>query len=247
MKKILTNVLTVLLVCATSTTIGIAQDSRDTDQPQSPSAELSQEWANLNLTSEQQTQIRDIVKQHNEKLMSTWKEFNQVHGEAIQLEATMYAALEDQMNSSQKQKFREHRHSKHQKDKSARSSADANRSGTSNKTTAQSASYDSSNKKTQTSDSEKDADQETAEVFVATMVIMPVEDAVRRSGLDNDQMNKCSATCRKFHNRLSQAWTKIHKLHNELVRIEADKLDALQDVLTEEQIEKLKEQRSSES
>lgn len=59
----------------------------------------------------------------------------------------------------------------------------------------------------------------------------------------SQQKQQCSEACQKYTQQVRNAWQKATKLHNQLVQIEADKIQAIEEILTEDQLDELRDQR----
>lgn len=60
------------------------------------------------------------------------------------------------------------------------------------------------------------------------------------AGLSDDQQRKCDKMCEAFHQEIGSVWRELRNLHMEMVNIESEKISAIQEVLTEEQLQQLK-------
>jgi hypothetical protein len=73
--------------------------------------------ASLTLTSQQQEQIKEIVREYDADLASVWKQFGDRYLETIRTESSLLAAIEDNLTEPQRKQAREQRRktAQHQK------------------------------------------------------------------------------------------------------------------------------------
>jgi len=69
--------------------------------------------ANLKLTADQQDKIKKICKDSESEREATWKAFGIRYREAVAIEASMLAAIEDKLSDAQRKNLREHRQRHH--------------------------------------------------------------------------------------------------------------------------------------
>ncbi|GAA4467899.1 hypothetical protein [Novipirellula rosea] len=241
-----------------------ADDSTQQNKSQSKAAEqwIEQLSSKVDLTSDQKDKIREQLNANGQKVASTWSKFAEANAKAIALEATMYAAIEDGMSDQQKQQFRENRKNKQQTKKSQnkqdsgktakqKKNGQSDNSGRRSDNRQASASSDPSNKEKsgssgQNSTSDRQANQDdSAYVYVTEMIIVPAQELASDVQMDAQQRQQCEQACQQFHSRLHQAYSDIQRYHDQLVQLEAEKMLAVEKVLNEEQLQKLKEERSS--
>ena len=72
-------------------------------------SELPDFLSNLNLTAEQKQKIKDICQQCDGDRETAWEQFEQSCREAIGIEASMLAAIEDHLTDEQRKHVRQHR------------------------------------------------------------------------------------------------------------------------------------------
>lgn len=78
--------------------------------------------------------------------------------------------------------------------------------------------------------------------FVVIAVQSP-EHYAHGSKQNAQQKQQCAEACREYKQELSNIWQELHRLHAELVQIEVDRIQAIEEELTEEQLTQLKEHR----
>ncbi len=81
--------------------------------------------------------------------------------------------------------------------------------------------------------------------YVTEMIIVPAQKLASDVQMNDQQRQQCDQACQQFHNKLRQAYREVQRYHDELVQLEAEKLRAVESVLNEAQLKKLKEDRSS--
>lgn len=84
----------------------------------------------LELSSQQQTDVKEIVRKHDAELVSVWKQFSDRYLETVAMEASMLAAIEDNLNEAQRKHVRDKR------SKAARSGASEKNATSKSKTVA---------------------------------------------------------------------------------------------------------------
>ncbi len=57
------------------------------------------------------------------------------------------------------------------------------------------------------------------------------------------QKHQCSEACKEYSKEIRNTWKEVHKLHGELVQLEAQQYAAIEDILNEDQLEQLKSDR----
>ena len=93
---------------------------------------------------------------------------------------------------------------------------------------------------------EEQADQDDSAYFYVTeMIIVPAQQLASDVQMDEQQRQQCDQACRQFHTKLHQAYSDIQRYHDQLVQLEAEKMLAVEKVLTEDQLQKLKNERGS--
>ncbi len=86
--------------------------------------------------------------------------------------------------------------------------------------------------------------EDPAYVYVTEMIIVPVQQLVSDVNMDDSQRNQCDQACQQFHSKLHKAWSDVSRYHDKLVQLEAKNLQAIEGVLDEGQLQKLKKSRS---
>lgn len=226
----------------------------------------------LDLDSEQEQEIRQAIQQHNRKLQQTWRSFHKAHMQAVNLEAAWTAAVRDTLSESDKQKFDQKRQRHHQKmqretegqhenrqagkdrgqqrtnrrgtdAQQVSSSRDADRQSNSEQSDRQQANRQrSSQQKSDQRHSDSGNQSEESEGFYVVTITSPLI-YTTGSRQSSQQKQQCSKACQKYTQQVRNSWQKATKLHNRLVQLEADKIEAIEEVLTNDQLASLKDQR----
>jgi hypothetical protein len=113
--------------------LGDEQQQRSTQRQgqrqgrQQQQAELPQFLQELDLSDEQETQIRQALQEHNQKLRRTWRQFHTTHAEAVNLEAAWTAAVRDSLSEEDQRRFDQQRMQEQQTSRSSSGRDDAQR------------------------------------------------------------------------------------------------------------------------
>lgn len=288
-----------LACCLAITPAAVAQNQQteqyeqeqyeQSDQKSQPDdSQKGEQWiekldSKVDLSDDQKQQIRSKTREFSQKMESTWEKFHQAHTKAIVLEASMYAAMENEMTSQQRDSFQKNRDRNASANGMDRMADNRNEEASGNQVreTSYRETVDDSYRETvddneseqQTSDRQSgDDDWDTAEVdqerresnwsesdspsksddsrmqssnrdsteaIVSTFIIVPARRAAAQSGLNPEQQMDCNATCQKFEKKLGNAWKNIHRYHREMVKIEAQKINVVTEVLDEQQLQQL--------
>jgi hypothetical protein len=162
----------------------------------------------MQLTSEQQDQIREIVREYDADVDAVWKQFRHGYTQAIQAEALLLCAIEDNLTEAQRKQVRDQRR------KVARhESSQAGTEGPS----------------LQPTDKPESAIEE--ELAIIGVTLTPEQE------LAADKIHGQYVSHLRALNR------DIEGLHTRLVSLEADKLVAIEKVLTKDQLQQLRETR----
>lgn len=261
------------LVLAIGSTVSAQQETRPNERDNQQGMQdgwVEQLSQTVNLSDEQKSEIRQTVQQHNQKIRSAYQQFGQAHLKAIGLEAQLYSAIEDNMDPRQQSQFRQNQerggNSNAMNDRSA--NADDTMSAEEKRTREtqyrddrpaedrDEASESSSNEQAEWTQSDRgrgdesrtpangNTDDDTAEMYVTTMILVPAKHAYTSTGLDEEQRGQCEMACQKFKTKLTQAWSEVQQHHQKLVKLEAAKIQAVEDVLDEEQLQTLRNSQS---
>lgn len=233
-----------------------SQRSDRGDQQQSNQIELPQFLQELDLSSDQESQIKQSLEQHNQKLRETWREFHTKHARVVELEAAWASAVRDSLSKDDQRKFDQKRMqdremTQHSRSDSTSSRADEDRQADrqtdrerqrqdSEQTQAERAAAESSPKKSQNA-------QDRGEFGILLITTVSPEYYAQGTKQSAQQRQQCSQACQEYKQELSSVLQDLHRLHFELVGIEADRIQAIEEQLTEEQLTQLKENRQQPS
>lgn len=233
----------------------------DRQQGDRQQVRIPQMLQELDLESDQEQEIRQTIQKHNRKLQQTWQNFHRAHMKAVNLEAAWTAAVRDTLSDSDKQKFDQERKRHHQKmqresedqadNRQASGKQDQQRSDRRDSRAQQVSSSRERDQQTERQQTERpqkkrqQANQEQAEETQAFYVVTITSPLIYTadSRQSSQQKQQCSEACQKYTQQVRNAWQKATKLHNQLVQIEADKIQAIEEILTEDQLTELRDQR----
>lgn len=248
------------------------QQSGDAQQQQTDqtagSIELPQFLKELDLDNDQKEQIKQALRQHNQKLQQTWKDFHKQHAKAVNLEAAWVAAVRDSLSEEDQRKFDQQRmqqremtrHS--QGDTSQQRGSAAQRRQDAREGRQQEARESAQDRQAERrqrrqerterqqarpgSQEQSERSQSVGEPSEYSFVVITTfspERFLQGTNQSSQQEQQCSEACREYKQALTSAWKDLHRLHYELVQIEADRIQAVEEQLTEDQLNKLRESR----
>lgn len=166
----------------------------------------------LSLTAPQREQIQGIIANYDESLATVWKQFGDRYMQAIAMESQLLAAIEDNLTEPQRQQVRDARRKTAQHEKSmAATSTKVNQAAVKD------------NEENSKPDNAAEAGLEVIEV-----------------SLTDEQEAVADKIQQKYHAQLRSLNRDIQGLHTRLVSLEADKLVAVEKVLTKEQLAELR-------
>ncbi len=185
----------------------------------------------LNLTSQQQEQVKEIVHNYDGSLGMVWKQYSDTYLKTISLETSMMAAIEDSLTESQREQVRQQRRITAQHEKAQ---AGSNPKG--NQTPVKS--NIEPRKPNQTAEKTDDATAKPAQA---------VEDGLAAAGitLTDEQEAAADTVQQKYRSQFRAMNRDIGRLHIRLVSLEADKLAEIEKVLTKEQLIQLRTHRQN--
>lgn len=164
----------------------------------------------LKLTSQQQGQIKDIIRNYDDSLAVVWKQFGVRYMQAITMETSLLAAIEDNLTETQRQQVRAQRHKTAHNEKAIEAT-------------------------------DEQPNQSTTKPKSA------VEDDLAGVGivLSSEQEAAADKVQEKYLSQMRSLKRDIQGLHIRLVSLEADKLVAIEKVLTKEQLATLRAHRQN--
>lgn len=171
----------------------------------------------LNLTAQQQEQVKTIIHNYDGSLGMVWKKFGHRYMQAIEMETSLLAAIEDSMTEPQRQQVRVQRKKMAQHEK------------------VMAATNTKVNQAVETP-GEETTKPATAAAEAATAAGITLTD---------DQEAAADKLHEKYRTQLRSLNRDIQGLHTQLVSLEADKLVEIEKVLTKDQLAQLRTHRQS--
>jgi len=222
--QLIANAFAVLIVLTVSWTY--AKDPIDpVAKPKSAAAEsqartesvaIPDSLANLKLSSKQEEQMKEIMRSYAVSTDSVWKQFEDRYMRTITMEAAMLAAIEDSFTDTQRQKIRDHRRITAQHQKALSGRTDV---------------------AVNTEKANTSSDQ-TADVVKEELSGVGVT-------LTTEQQATAEKVQHQYRLPLRSLNREIHGLHERLLALEADKLVAIENVLTKDQLSQLRTNRQT--
>jgi hypothetical protein len=171
----------------------------------------------LKLSSEQQEKSQEIVGNYDKSTGQVWHEFGTRYMQAIKLESSLLAAIEDNLTEGQRQQVREQRRktARHEKD------------------------IASTNTKTNQA-AVKPKEETTRPTTAAEEGLAVIE-----VSLTDEQEAIADKVQENYRAQLRSLNRDIQGLHTRLVSLEADKLVEIEKVLTKDQLSQLRTSRQS--
>lgn len=171
----------------------------------------------LKLTSQQQDEIKEIVRNYDASISTVWNQFGNRYMQAIAMESSLLAAIEDNLTEAQRQQVRDQRRkmAKHEKAVAATSSKVNQADTAPNESTKKPAN--------------------AAEEGLATIEV----------SLTDEQEAAADKVQEKYRSQLRSLNRDIQGMHSRLVSLEADKLVEIEKVLTKEQLTQLRTSRQN--
>ena len=185
----------------------------------------------LKLSAAQQVQVKEIVHNYDRSIGVVWKQFSDRYMQAICLETSLLAAIEDNLTESQREQVRHQRHITAQHEKAqAVSNTKVNQAPVKPNVEAR--------KAIQTAEKSNDATAKPAQA---------VEEGLAAAGvtLTDEQEAAADKVQDKYRSQLRSLNRDIGRLHIRLVSLEADKLAEIEKVLTKEQLAQLRMHRQN--
>ncbi len=171
----------------------------------------------LKLSAQQQEQIKAIIHNYNGSVSTVWKQFSERYMQAIEMETSLLAAIEDNLTESQRQQLRNQRHKTAQHEKMIAST------------------------NTKVNQAAVTANEETTKPATA------VAEGLATAGvaLTDEQEAAADKIQEKYRAQLRSLNRDIQGLHTQLVSLEADKLVEIEKVLTKDQLAQLRTHRQN--
>ena len=171
----------------------------------------------LNLSAQQQDQVKEIVRNYDGSIVAVWKQFSNRYMQAICMETALMAAIEDNLTEAQRAQVREQRRRTAQHEKAVAATS------------------------TKVNQAEVKKDEDTTKSANAA------EEGIAAAGvsLTDEQEAAADKVQEKYHSQLRSMNRDIQGLHTRLVSLEADKLTEIEKVLTKEQLAQLRMNRQN--
>ncbi len=207
------------------------QDRSEKGQAHSEQVAIPECLQKLNLTSQQQEQVKEIVHNYDGSLGMTWKQYSNVYMKTIGLETALMFAIEDNLTESQRDQVRHQRRTMAQHEKAH---------AVSNTKAIQAPVKENveSRKANPTDDKSNDATAKPAQA---------VEEGLANAGITftDEQEAAADKVQNKYRSQMRSLNRDIGRLHTRLVSLEADKLAEIEKVLTKEQLAQLRTHRQN--
>ena len=174
----------------------------------------------LKLSAAQQVQIKEIVTNYDRSIGVVWKQFSDRYMQAICLETSLLAAIEDNLTESQRQQVRDQRRKTAQHEKLMAATS----------TKVNQAKVEPNEETTKTTKPDNSAEEGIAAAGVS---------------LTDAQEAAADKVQEKYHSQQRSMNRDIQGLHTRLVSLEADKLAEIEKVLTKDQLSQLRASRQN--
>jgi hypothetical protein len=240
---------------------------RGTSGRQSDAIEIPAALKKLDLKDDQKQEIKQILRKKREKLEQTWNDFHAAHMRAVELEATWVAAVRDALDEEKQQQFTQRHEERRQRaaeetqrarpedlddtengessrardDNSERSSAPNDGQRRSNDSQANRGSQ--SGRGPRSDNSTANSESSSPDIVIFGVSLVSPEGSLDQQSTSQSQRQQCSEKCRKYQQALRQSWRDADRAHARMVDIEAEALASIENVLTDDQLEKLRESR----
>lgn len=171
----------------------------------------------LKLSAQQQDQIKEIVHNYDASLGSVWTQYSSRYMQAIKMECSLLAAIEDNLTEAQRQQVRDQRHKTAQHEKLIAAT------------------------NTKVNQAKVTPNEETTKPATAD------EEVLSHIGvsLTDEQEAAADKVQEKYRSQLRSLNRDIQGLHTRLVSLEADKLMEIEKVLTKDQLAQLRTSRQN--
>lgn len=238
---------------------------RETGREAEKMEELPEFLTKLDLTDQQEQQLREVMRTHNQKMENVWAEFHRLHWLTVEFEASLAAAnaLEghnhadhhpgDSGNQAEKRQpnQRENEANRNQQDdqrNAARSTENRPQSNPRHGAARDQNPSTQANRPEAKDRETAESDDEESDINILSMrvAVLDPKGVVREIQLPGNiprHETKCEI-CAAHEKELKTLWGKVHKLHGQLVQIEAERMIAIESKLTEEQLKQLQDEKA---
>src|SRR5262249_9110757 len=174
----------------------------------------------LQLSDEQQQQVRQLVEKYNAEIDRVWKDFTRRYLDTIALESKLLAAVEDTLDDSQRTFIRKHRaRAAHGSRADDEQEQPANRQGR--------------NDEARSDERSAQPGAVVEEVFAVGVTLTPAQERA------------ADAVYASYFERLRNAKREIHELHTRLIALESEKLAEIEQLLNQDQLVQLRKERQA--
>jgi len=187
---------------------------------------LPEEFDKLNLSAQQKDKIEGIIRDYDAKLQSAWEEFGERYQDAISLEATMLAAMEEHLSENQKSRVHEHR------GKAAKGEAQNEDGNSRNANDPSKQPGQAAGAKTGAANANPNQ-QKAANPAEEEIVIIGIS-------LSPEQQTEADKIHRTYFGRLRDIGQDLGRLHARLVALETEKIVKIEKELTKDQLAQLR-------
>ena len=196
------------------------RDQVNQNQAQAEAPVIPECLEKLNLSAQQQEQVKGIVHNYDGSIGMVWKQFSDRYMQAVCMETALMAAIEDSLTEPQRQQVRDQRRKTAQHEKAV--------AGTNTK--ANQAAVKRNEETTKPANSVDAAEEGIAAAGVS---------------LTDEQEMAADKVQEKYRSQLRSLNRDIQGLHTRLVSLEADKLTEIEKVLTKDQLSELRQHRQN--
>ena len=183
----------------------------------SESAAIPECLEKLNLSAQQQDQIKGIIHNYDASLGSVWTQFSSRYMQTIAMESSLLAAIEDNLTDAQRQQVRDQRRKTAQHEKLIAAT---------------------STKVNQAKVAPNEENTKPASAVKEELAVVGVS-------LTDEQEAAADKVQEKYRSQLRSMNRDIQGLHTRLVSLEADKLVEIEKVLTKDQLAQLRMNRQN--
>jgi hypothetical protein len=206
----------------------------------------------IDLSQDQKDKIRMAISKSQTQLEQLRKEFDSMHLQAVELEATMVAAIEDGLSDMQRERLRQQRRKTQiegtntgasnngnstDRDKAnGKSGANATtqRQTTGNKPATSNRQPAGRNATSRPAKGENAAGDDE-EVLIIGVALSP------------EQQSQADDVSNAYDQELQTIWRQLQEIHMQMVAVEADKMTTIEQKLSEDQLKQLRASRQKKS
>ena len=202
----------------------------------------------LNLTAQQEQQIREVMRTHNQKVEEAWAEFNQLHWQIVEFEAGLAAAnaLAGHDHAAHHEGAAQTPAQTPQRERQPvppRQTSPQERGATERQAGQPARNFQPERERTENREASDPSAEEQPQIHIVGMRISLLEPngVVRQVELEGNAPRheaECEI-CAAHAKQLKTLWGKAHKLHRDLVNIESERMIAIESKLTEQQLKQL--------